>query len=391
MWLTSSGRPPPHFTHAYLSRRFAARRARDHQWFFQNKVEHRSLHHRLRPLGRAVPHHAHDPAAGLANSHAAVSASLFVTVVFYYHALMKRAFVVVLSVLLVAAAGAAAAFVFTPFETHMALRRLALRRGGVRRVTAGPLLAYEKSTCRPGSPCRCVALVHGLGDSAMTWDKTMLGAGGASAPPEGVLMLALDMPGTDGSAPAADYGIRAQARVLRSALETRCPEWTVAGNSLGGWISGWLAVDWPQGVKRLVLINAAGLSDRSEHALQAARTLADPTIAAMMAFNQKAFAHPRPVPERAWPAVVASIRSRPPAAILAALKLEDTLDARLEDVKAETVIVWGDSDGVLPRAFAERMAKGIRGSRADFVPDCGHLPQQECPASVSLALFGPRP
>lgn len=373
-----------------MSRRFAARRARDHQWFFQNTVAQRSLHHRLRPLGRIAPHHA-QPAPGFASSQAAVSASLFVIVVFYYHALMKRAVVVGLAGLLAAAVAAGAAMMFAPFETHMALKSVALRLGGVRRVTAGPLLAYEKNTCRPGAPCRCVALVHGMGDTAMTWDKTMLGQGGASAPPEGVLMLALDMPGTEGSGPAADYGIRAQARVLRAALQTRCPEWTVAGNSLGGWIAGWLAVDWPRGVKRLVLINAAGLSDRSELAIQAARTLADPTIPEMKAFNLKAYAKPRPVPERAWPAVVASIRGRPTAAILAGLKLEDTLDGRLKDVRAETTIVWGESDGVLPRAFAERMAKGIVGSRADFVPDCGHLPQQECPASVSAALFGPRP
>lgn len=294
-----------------------------------------------------------------------------------------------LGVLLVAAA-ARAAVVLAPFETHMVLRRLALRRGGVRRVAAGPLLAYEKNACRAGAPCRCVALVHGLGDSALTWDKILLGKGGASVPPEGTLILAVDMPGTDGSAPAADYGVRAQARVLRGALEPRCPEWTVAGNSLGGWISGWLAVDWPRGVRRLVLVNAAGVSDPSERAIEAAKTLAEPTIPAMKAFVAKAYARPRPVPERAWPAIVASIRARPPKEILAALKLEDVLDSRLQDVKAETVILWGAADGVLPASFAERFRKGVRGSRVDLIPACGHLPQQECPESVSRALFGAR-
>lgn len=304
---------------------------------------------------------------------------------------MKRAVIAGLLILLVSAAGAAGAFVYAPFETHMAVRGLALLLGGARRVAAGPLLAYEVSTCRPGAPCRCVALVHGMGDSAMTWDKTMLGRGGATAPPEGTLLLAVDMPGTDGSAPARDYGIRAQARVLRAALETRCPEWTVAGNSLGGWISGWLAVDWPQGVRRLVLVNAAGVSDPDGSALKAAEVLAEPTIPEMKAFNAKAYGKPRPVPERAWPAAVASIRSRPTRAILASLKREDLLDARLRDVKAETVILWGAADGVLPVAFAERFRGGVKGSRVEMIPGCGHLPQQECPESVSRALFGARP
>jgi pimeloyl-ACP methyl ester carboxylesterase len=301
---------------------------------------------------------------------------------------VKREVRVGLAGLFLAALGAAAALGLAPFQTVMALRRLALWRGGVQRVAAGPLLAYEKNSCRQGAPCRCVALVHGMGDSAMTWDKTMLGIDGATPPPEGTLLLAVDMPGTDGSAPAADYGIRAQARVLRAALESRCPEWTVAGNSLGGWMSGWLAVDWPQGVRRLVLINAAGLNDPSDMTLQAANVLAAPTIPEMKAFNAKAYAHPRVVPERAWPAVVASIRARPTRAILAAFTLADVLDARLKDVKADTTILWGSSDGVLPAELAERFRRGVRGSRVERVANCGHLPQQECPASVSRILFG---
>lgn len=289
---------------------------------------------------------------------------------------------------LFAVAAFAAATAVAPFQTHMALRRLALRLGGVHRVKAGPLLAYERSSCRPGAPCRCVALVHGMGDSAMTWDKTMLGRGGATPPPEGTMILAVDMPGTDGSAPAADYGIRAQARTLRAALEPRCAEWTVAGNSLGGWIAGWLAVDWPGGVRRLVLVNAAGLSDPSEHALEAAKVLADPTVPAMKAFNAKAYGRPRPVPERAWAAAVAAIRARPTRAILEALRREDVLDARLKDVRADTTILWGSADGVLPAEFAERFRQGVRGARVEPVAGCGHLPQQECPESVSRALFG---
>lgn len=37
-----------------------------------------------------------------------------------------------------------------------------------------------------------------------------------------------------------------------------------------------------------------------------------------------------------------------------------------------------------------RFRKGVRGSRVDLIPACGHLPQQECPESVSRALFGAR-
>ncbi len=301
---------------------------------------------------------------------------------------MRRPAAIAAGALAALLSAAACAVHLAPYPTHMAMRRLALWRGGVKRVPAGSLLAYEKDSCRPGVPCRCVALVHGLGDSAMTWDKTLLGKGGARLPPTGTLLLAVDMPGTDGSSAAADYGIRAQARLLRPALEARCPEWTVVGNSLGGWISAWLAVDWPQGVRQLVLVNAAGLNDPTGLALQTARTLAEPTVPLLKEFSSRAYAKPPSVPERAWVPAVASIRARPTREILAALSLMDTLDLRLKDVRAETVIVWGRSDGVLPLGFAERFRRGITGARLDLIDGCGHLPQRECPETVSRALFG---
>lgn len=301
-----------------------------------------------------------------------------------YHGAMKR----VISAIGILSFLAAAAIWFAPFHASSTLRRAALWGAGVRRSAAGPLRAYERNSCRPSGPCRCTALIHGMGDSSLTWDKTLLDDAAGSP---GTFILAVDMPGTGGSLPAADCGIRAQARILRSALEARCPEWTVAGNSLGGWLAGWLAVDWPEGVRRLVLVNAAGLSDPSGVALQAARTLADPTIQELKKFDTRAYGRPRSIPERAWPAAVAAIRSRPTGAIFAALKAQDLLDARLKDVKADTVIVWGAADRVLPADFAERFRRGIPGSRLESVPGCGHLPQQECPEIVSRVLFGAFP
>ena len=53
------------------------------------------------------------------------------------------------------------------------------------------------------------------------------------------------------------------AETIGTAVESRCPRWTVAGNSLGGWISAWIALQRPALVERLVLIDAAGLSEIS--------------------------------------------------------------------------------------------------------------------------------
>ncbi len=301
---------------------------------------------------------------------------------------LKVAGVVGLVALLAAAGAFAVAVVFYPFETSVALRRRALRRGGVSEVRAATLAGLERDGCVAGAPCRCVALIHGMGDSSLTWDKVMLGLG-VPPPPAGARVLALDLPGTGASdAPATPDGYRVpeQARAVKDALASRCPKWTVAGNSLGGWISAELALQWPEGVEELVLINAAGLYDPSGLLLQTAKILSDPTVDTLKDFMGRAYATQRRVPPRAWQAVVDSMKARPIKEVYAAFRLEDVLDRRARGIRAPTVILWGEADRVVPIEMATRMSKLIPKARLELIPACGHLPQQECPAPVSRAL-----
>ena len=288
--------------------------------------------------------------------------------------------------------GVTLAFYLKPFEAAGMLQKVALRRGGAARVRAGSLNAYERDLCEPGKPCRCVALIHGLGDTAATWDSVLLGRGGAAPPPAGYRLLAVELPGTEGSAPPASpdgYRIPALADAVRASLEPRCAQWTVVGNSLGGWVAGWLAVKWPEGVSRLILENAAGLSDPSGVALKTARVLQAPTVETLKAFSTLAYHAPRWIPERAWPSAVAAIRSRPAAAIVAALREEDLLDARAPGIRAPTLVLWGASDRALPAEIGRGFARLIPGARLQLIPDCGHLPHRECPKAVTDALYAP--
>lgn len=284
---------------------------------------------------------------------------------------------------------AAAVFFAFPYQSVTALRRAFLLKGGARRVRLqNGLLAYEKDGCAPGRPCRCVALVHGLGDSALTWDKMLLDA---RANREGLRLVAPDMPGADGSPSPADpsgWAIRAQARALRAGLEPLCPRWTVAGNSLGGWTSLWLALDWPDGVDGLVLLDAAGVNDPSGRQEASARALAEPTLASLKEFSRLARYRDRVIPERAWRAGLDAIVGRRTYEIVHGLKREELLDARLASLRVPATIIWGDADGIIPMALGRRMHALIRGSRFQPALRCGHLPQQECPEVVARALFG---
>src|SRR5581483_634296 len=170
------------------------------------------------------------------------------------------------------------------------------------------------------------------------------------------------------------------ARAVGDALASRCPRWTLVGNSLGGWVAAWTALERPELIDRLVLVNAAGLSDASGTLVETAKTLRDPTVENMKAFVARAYHRHDPIPARAWPSIVASIRSRPTARIVGAFKEADLLDARASGIRARTTVLWGEADGVVPMELGRRFAKLIPGAELVTVKDCGHLPQQECPA-----------
>ncbi|TBR17333.1 alpha/beta hydrolase, partial [bacterium] len=169
----------------------------------------------------------------------------------------------------------------------------------MRRVRSGAISGRLRDTCRPGAPCRCAVLVHGLGDTSATWRRVL--SGEASSPvPSGWRLFAPDMPGTSPSPRPGRGGYTqpAQALALRAALEPLCPTWTVVGNSLGGWSSSWLALQWPEGVERLILLSPAGLKDPSGASESTARTLADPGVAVLKEFNRRVTHVERKVPDR---------------------------------------------------------------------------------------------
>lgn len=304
--------------------------------------------------------------------------------------MVKKAALTALAAGALGAGAAAAAVFFWPFQVDAALRKLALRRGGVERVRVAGLEAYVRDVSAPGAVPRCVALIHGLGDSALTWDKLLLGEGGAAAPPAGTTLFAFELPGSEGSAPPASrdgYAVPKLAEAVVTSMKGACDSWTVVGNSLGGWIAGWTALQWPRGVKRLVLLDAAGVDGERDQQVAIAEMLSQPTAAGMKEFSARAYFKPPSPPERAWPELAAAIASRPTRAIVDALRPEDLLDSRAQDIKAPTVVLWGAADRTIPRVVGERLASLIPGATFQLLPDCGHLPQRECPKAVTDVLY----
>jgi pimeloyl-ACP methyl ester carboxylesterase len=165
-------------------------------------------------------------------------------------------------------------------------------------------------------------------------------------------LYALDQRGHgDSSRPACCYtqgDFSADVAAFMDALNIR--KATIVGHSMGSFIAHKFAVDNPQRVKRLVLIGGsptmagnevvAGLNDFVQ-------TLADPVDPQFVReFQASTYANPIP-PEFLDTAVSESLKL--PASVwkqtLAGMIAENH-SAQLNGIKAPTLILWGDNDGI---------------------------------------------
>jgi pimeloyl-ACP methyl ester carboxylesterase len=68
------------------------------------------------------------------------------------------------------------------------------------------------------------------------------------------------------------------------------------------------------------------------------------------------------------------------------------LDKRLDDVRVPVLVITGDDDQIVPTEQSIRLAGELPNAQLVVVPNCGHVPHEECPqpflAAVSSFLAG---
>ena len=65
---------------------------------------------------------------------------------------------------------------------------------------------------------------------------------------------------------------------------------------------------------------------------------------------------------------------------------DDTLTARLAALALPTLVVWGESDGIVDVGYGRAYAEAIAGARFVVLPGTGHMPQLETPEQVIEAI-----
>jgi len=252
-----------------------------------------------------------------------------------------------------------------------------------------------------GDKGTAVVLVHGLGGSIENWVYNI------DALAQHHHVYAMDLVGFGRSEkPPLTHNINVLVRFINDFMETqRIEKTSLVGNSLGGGLVLQFAIDFPGKVKKLVLVDNAGMGRA---------VIIDFKVASFPLIGELLTMPSRKGIARLWKKIVYDsslvteglveegygLITLPGArkSLLAALRaginlsgqradMVDFLISKLGTITAPTLITWGQQDRILPLAHAHIAAKKIPSARLHIFDRCGHMPQFEHPEEFNKLVL----
>jgi pimeloyl-ACP methyl ester carboxylesterase len=255
---------------------------------------------------------------------------------------------------------------------------------------------------RMGGDGPAILLIHGMAGSSLTWKEVM------PLLARSYRVLAPDLLGHGESAkPMGDYSLGSLASGLRDFLAVVGVErMTVVGQSLGGGVAMQLAYQYPELCERLALVNSGGLGREVSWML---RVLTLPGAEFIMPVLFPAFVRDRgndlsqflarkglraPRIAEMWRAYVSLAEPENRRAFVRTLRavvdpggqVVSAKDRLYLTVGMPTLIVWGDTDHIIPVAHAYAAHDAIPGSRLEIFEGVGHFPHAEEPVRFAAVL-----
>ncbi len=293
----------------------------------------------------------------------------------------------VVQVLLLAVLSALSVWLWTPDLPRAELEaRYLAAPTDMRQV--GPWRLHVRESGPRDAPV--VVLLHGFASSLQTWDAWAEGLQKTHR------VVLLDWPGSGLSPPdpANDYTDARSLQLLLALLDelgVQRASWV--GHSMGGRIAWTFAARHPERSERLVLVAPDGFASFGMAYGQAMAVPASWGLMrhvlprALLRMNlQAAYAQPQNLSDaltRRYHDLLRAPGAR--QALLTRLQqtvLQEPLPL-LRQIRAPTLLVWGEADAMIPVAHAQDYLRAIEGSRLLVLPQAGHLPQEEA-ASASL-------
>ena len=200
------------------------------------------------------------------------------------------------------------------------------------------------------------------------------------------------------------YGDSEECPEIRDMLDFTLHTWDVVealglkdpilvGHSMGGMIAAEMAALAPNDLSRLALIAPAGLWD-DEHPIPDMFITLPYEMPALLFHDAEAGAAMLTAgrnvtdPNFLQTYLVTNARQLGMAGRLLFPIPERGLRQRLYRIKARTVIIWGDSDRMIPPVYAHGFKKGIAGASLVSIPEAGHMVTLEQTSAVAEAIGG---
>jgi pimeloyl-ACP methyl ester carboxylesterase len=246
------------------------------------------------------------------------------------------------------------------------------------------LKVHYKDTGLKDAPV--LLLLHGFGSSLQAWDDWSVTL------EKKYRVIRLDLPGfgLTGASPDHDYSEEKDLAVLTHfADKLGLQKFTVIGHSMGGKMAWSLAAAQAQRVQALVLMAPDGFPETKDIG---SKPYEVPAVMGVIKYFlpkylvkksiEPAFNDPAALNEalvnryfdmlRA-PGVRGAILNRSNQTIYT-----DPVP-RLKAIKAPTLLIWGEQDQMIPKSNAQSYASVLLNSTTVFLPQLGHLLQEEQP------------
>jgi len=246
-------------------------------------------------------------------------------------------------------------------------------------------------------------LIHGFGASTYTWRHIA---------PELALthrVIAVDLKGFGQSDKPFDgrYSVLDQAALLAQLIEDKdLRNLTIVGHSFGGGVALRLALEADQRfagrISKLVLLDSIAYPQNipvffrlldmplvSHLGVRMVPPSVQTRVALRIAYFDDSKIDPDEVETYAAPLKTAAGKH---AIIHSARQImpEDLaqISERYKSIKLPTLILWCDHDRIVPLEVGLKLRRSLPNSTLRLVEDCGHMPQEEQPASTLKLLKG---
>ena len=235
-----------------------------------------------------------------------------------------------------------------------------------------------------------VLYLHGMG-GAGRWEAYHMALGTVA------LTYVPQLPGwQEGQPPTGIKSVQDYAALVVELLDAvGIDQGILMGHSIGGWIALHVATTRPDRVSRLILVDSMGLDvpsapspnlqaiDEESFAKAVFGRLGLIATAQAYGFGAE-WENVRRGPEfeRQW-------KGRGLVASLVQGQCADAeLTHQVHTISADTLLIWGRLDGIVPLSHGEILRAALPHSRLKVLERCGHLPMVEKPETFHRLLYG---